>query len=150
MLANVCKIDIPVTPNYHLACKNCFHIVHSFSVSCPIPSTASCTLTSISETTYSFTMLYHCQTGVSVCANGSAALSKCGAYHLVPASCYLLPGASQLLPQMQPAGPSLELYIPPFAIAMWVQTPIDSIQTVTCSWLVDIGLHFIPGGHVRL
>ena len=46
------------------------------------------------------------------------------------------------------SSPSLELYIPSIAIAMWEQTPIDSIQTATCSGLVDI--HFIPGGHVRL
>ena len=32
MLENVCRIDIPVTPNYHLACKNCFQVVHCFYV----------------------------------------------------------------------------------------------------------------------
>ena len=46
------------------------------------------------------------------------------------------------------AGPTLEMYIPSIAIAMWEQTPIHLIQTATCSGLVDI--HFIPGGHVQL
>ena len=91
MLANVCKIDIPVTPNYHLACKNCFHIVHSVSVSCPIPSTASCTLTSISETTYSFTMLYsESDWRVSVCEWFRSSVKM---WSLSSSSCLLLPSS---------------------------------------------------------
>ena len=115
-------------------------------MSCPIPSTASCTLTSISETTYSFTMLYsESDWCVSVCewfrhSVKMWSLSSSSRLLLSSSWCFTVVDAD--------AVPSLELYVPSIATAMWEQTPIDSIQTATCSGLVNI--HFIPGGHVRL
>ena len=85
-------------------------------MSSPIPSTASCTLTSISETTYSFTMLYsESDWCVSVCEwfrNSVKTWSLSSSSRLLLSSswCFTVVAAD--------AGPSLELYIPSIAIAM--------------------------------
>ena len=115
-------------------------------MSCRIPSTASCTFTSISETTYSFTMLYNesdwCVSGFEWFRNSVKmwSLSSSSLLLLFSSWCFTVVAAD--------AGPMLALYIPSIVIAMWEQTRISSIQTATCSGLVYI--HFIPGGHVGL
>ena len=115
-------------------------------ISCPI-STASCTLTSISETTYSFTVLYsESDWCVNVCewfhsSVKMLSLSSSSLLLLSSSLCFTVVAAD--------AGPTLESSVHSIHCHCKVeQTPIDSIQTATCSGLVD--MLSIPGGHVGL
>ena len=115
-------------------------------MSCLI-STASCTLTSDSDFTSPFTMLYSesdWRVGGCECLRNSVNIrsisSRSSSRLSLPSSlCFTVVAAD--------ACPALELYIS-IAIARWEHTPIDSIQTAICSRLVD--MPFSPSSHVGL